>query len=325
MELMDSTGRKIDYLRISLIDRCNLRCSYCMPPQGVDLFGHDKVMTYEELAVVVKGVSELGISSIRLTGGEPLIRKGLIPFVKLISSMEGINDISLTTNGVMLEEMAKSLKNAGVNRLNISLDTLKREKYKKITGKDCLDLVLKGIDKSIELGFEPIKINTVLLKDENVDEILDFVHMTLQKPIHIRFIEMMPLGKSTDNWKHSYIPWTYPLEVIKEKYEVEGVHGPTGKGPAKYFKLPNSKGTFGVISAVSEHFCANCNRLRLTSDGKLKTCLFGKGEVDLRKVIQTGTVQDVKRAIVEAVKNKPLGHDINSDTTTHRSMWQIGG
>ena len=325
MELKDSHGRKIDYLRISLVDRCNLRCSYCMPPQGVELFEHDKVLSYEELTLIIKAAAELGITSVRLTGGEPLIRKGLIPFVKIISSIEGIKDISLTTNGVLLSQMAQSLKDAGVNRLNISLDTLRREKYKSITGKDCLDLVLKGIDKSFEVGLEPIKVNVVLLKNQNTEEILDFVKMTLDKPVHIRFIEMMPLGDQTTNWKESYIPWTYPLELIKKNYQVEGSQGPEGKGPAKYFKIPKAMGTFGVISAVSEHFCSNCNRLRLTSDGKLKTCLFGQGEIELKKIAQAGSVSEIKNAMIAAIKDKPLRHEINSTTTTNRFMWQIGG
>ena len=297
-----------------------------MPPQGVELFEHEKILSYEELTVIIEAAAQLGITSIRLTGGEPLVRRGIIPFIKVISKIGGIDDIAITTNGILLREMAGDLKRAGVKRVNISLDTLDKEKYKNITGKDHLNTVLSAIDKSLEVGLEPIKINVVLLKDFNVNEIIDFVEMTLKKPIHVRFIEMMPLGtESKKAWKDNYIPWTYPLEVVRGKFDIKEHGGPKGQGPAKYYTIPNSQGTFGVISAVSEHFCSQCNRIRLTSDGKIRTCLFGEGEYDIKKIAHTGDIKAVKEALITAVHKKPEGYQIQDTTVTNRFMSQIGG
>lgn len=296
-----------------------------MPPSGVDLYEHEKILTYEELILIIKAAAQLGVSSIRLTGGEPLIRRGLIPFIKVVSAIEGIDDIAITTNGVLLGEMAEDLKNAGVNRLNISLDTLKVDKFKEITGTNALYKVLESIEKATQLGFDPVKLNVVLLKEHNVNEILDFVELTKLKPLHIRFIEMMPLGESSENWGKSYISWTDALEIIKKKYTVEESQGPKGKGPAKYYTIPNAMGTFGFINAVSEHFCASCNRIRITSDGYIKTCLFGESEMNLKSICQEGDLEKVKTAIEKCVFDKPQKHHIKDTTTTSRFMSQIGG
>ncbi|WP_350343582.1 GTP 3',8-cyclase MoaA [Proteinivorax tanatarense] len=325
MALNDNYGRKIDYIRVSLLDRCNLRCSYCMPSSGVELMEHNKMITYEELIIILRASAKLGIKSVRLTGGEPLIKKGFLPFVKTVSKIPGIEDIALTTNGTLLSEMAKDLKDSGINRLNISLDTLQKEKFKKITGFDKLSETLAGIDKAIDLGFEPIKLNVVLLKNYNLEEIGDFVKLTIDKPLHVRFIEMMPLGQVTDNWKASYISWEDVLADVKNKFNICKTKGPQGKGPASYYHVPSAKGTLGFISAVSNHFCDECNRLRVTSDGKLKTCLFSDGEVDLKAAANTNDVDKVIEALKNGIKQKPRGHDIDRDTTTHRFMSQIGG
>lgn len=323
--LKDAYGRKINYLRISLTDRCNLRCNYCMPPNGVDPIEHERILRYEELILIIEAAAQLGISSIRLTGGEPLIRKGVIPFIKLISSIEGIDDIALTTNGVLLGEMGQDLKKAGISRVNISLDTLDREKYKKITGKDSLHKVINSIDASFGLGFNPIKINVVLLKDYNFDEVLDFVNMSKDRPLHIRFIEMMPLGESPGNFNRSFVSWSNALAIVKTHYNVRENSGPNGKGPAKYYNIDGFQGTFGFITAVSEHFCQQCNRVRITSDGKLKTCLFGENEVNLKKLSQLGDIEKIKEALILAIMKKPQSHNIKSNTTTSRFMSQIGG
>ncbi|SHJ79226.1 cyclic pyranopterin phosphate synthase [Anaerobranca californiensis DSM 14826] len=322
--LKDKFGRKINYLRISLIDRCNLRCKYCMPPNGVDLYGHDKILTYEELLLIIKAAAELGINSIRLTGGEPLIRRGLIPFIKTVSNIDGIDDIAITTNGVLLEEMADDLKKAGVNRLNISLDTLNKDKFKEITGRDQFEKVFKGINKSIEVGFEPVKINVVMLKNFNEGEILDFVKLTKDKPLHVRFIEMMPLGESKNNWTAGYMPWNDALELVKREFEVRESSGPKGSGPAKYYTIPGFLGTFGFITPVGEHFCHQCNRIRLTSDGFLKTCLFGNNEVNLKKLSKTGDINKIKEAIIKSINEKPEKHQITNHNVS-RFMSQIGG
>lgn len=322
--LKDKFGRKINYLRISLIDRCNLRCKYCMPPNGVDLYGHDKILTYEELLLIIKAVAELGINSIRLTGGEPLIRRGLIPFIKTVSNIDGIDDIAITTNGVLLEEMADDLKKAGVNRVNISLDTLNKDKFKEITGNDQFDKVFRAINKSIEVGFNPVKINVVLLKGFNEGEILDFVKLTKDKSLHVRFIEMMPLGESKNNWTAGYMPWNDALELVKREFEVRESSGPKGSGPAKYYTIPGFLGTFGFITPVGEHFCHQCNRIRLTSDGFLKTCLFGNNEVNLKELSKTGDINKIKEAIIKSINEKPEKHQITNHNVS-RFMSQIGG
>lgn len=295
-----------------------------MPPNGVDLYGHDKILTYEELLLIIKASAQLGINSIRLTGGEPLIRRGLIPFIKTVSNIDGIEDIAITTNGVLLEGMADDLKRAGVKRVNISLDTLKRDKFQKITGKDDFDKVFRAINKSIQVGFNPVKINVVLLKGFNEDEILDFVKLTKDKPLHVRFIEIMPLGESKNSWTAGYIPWTDALELVKREFEVRESFGPKGSGPAKYYTIPDFIGTFGFITPVGEHFCGQCNRIRLTSDGFLKTCLFGNNEVNLKELSKTGDIEKIKKAIVKGINEKPEKHQISNHEVS-RFMSQIGG
>jgi cyclic pyranopterin phosphate synthase len=241
-----------------------------------------------------------------------------------VSNIDGIDDIAITTNGVLLEEMADDLKKAGVNRLNISLDTLNKDKFKEITGRDQFEKVFKGINKSIEVGFEPVKINVVMLKNFNEGEILDFVKLTKDKPLHVRFIEMMPLGESKNNWTAGYMPWNDALELVKREFEVRESSGPKGSGPAKYYTIPGFLGTFGFITPVGEHFCHQCNRIRLTSDGFLKTCLFGNNEVNLKKLSKTGDINKIKEAIIKSINEKPEKHQITNHNVS-RFMSQIGG
>ena len=333
--LSDSFQRPVNYLRISVTDRCNLRCVYCMPEEGVPLLSHEDILSYEEVSIVARAASELGISKVRLTGGEPLVRMGLATLVTMLAGIEGIDDISLTTNGVLLERYADDLKSAGLKRVNISLDSLRSDRFKKITRLGKLDDVLRGIEAARRAGLNPVKINMVVIRDTNDDEIVDFARLTIDGEWHIRFIEYMPFsGNGREDRSMVSVP------EIKQRIETLGVLEPeirivdneqeassfNGGGPAKYFRLPGAKGTIGFISPVSEHFCKVCNRLRLTADGKLRPCLFSDEEIDLREPLRSGaTPDDVKLLIRKAASCKPEGHRLKAGLTCDRFMAQIGG
>ncbi len=321
--LSDSFNRPVNYLRISVTDRCNLRCLYCMPADGVSLLSHDEILSYEEINIVAKAAAALGINKLRLTGGEPLIRKNLSGLIAMLAEIEGIEDISLTTNGVLLENVAKELKEAGLKRVNISLDSLRSDRYQEITQSDKLDDVLRGIETARQLGLSPIKTNTVVIRGNNNDEVLDFARLTIDEEWHVRFIEYMPFNNNGHDGK------LVPVSEMKQCIETLGELKPTlpeGGGPAKYYRLPDALGTIGFISPVSEHFCQACNRLRLTAEGKLRPCLFSDFEVDLRGPIRQGASTDeLKRLIKEAVSCKPKGHKLKSGITCDRVMTQIGG
>jgi cyclic pyranopterin phosphate synthase len=319
-ELRDKFGRKINYLRISITDRCNLRCKYCMPEDGVELKSHSEILSFEDIVKIVEVGQKLGVEKIRLTGGEPLVRLGL---EELISSLADLNlkDISLTTNGVLLAEKAEILKNAGLNRVNISLDTLEKDKFEEITRRDYFDKVTAGIEAALEADLKPVKINTVVMKGFNDDEILDFVKLSQKKNIHVRFIEYMPLGGEADE-KH-FMSSKETKKLIESNYKL--VSAVTkGNGPAKYLKVPGAAGTIGFISALSEHFCSECNRMRLTADGRFKPCLASNREVE---IAQTMTEKDIYKAYQKALEIKPSAHHLNfADNDKHnRKMSQIGG
>lgn len=324
--MQDIFQRKIDYLRISITDRCNLRCRYCMPETGVPMKSHDEILSLEEIFQLVEIATLLGFTRFRLTGGEPLVRKGLVSLIKRISSLEGVEDISLTTNGVLLAAQAEELKKAGLNRVNISLDTLKEERFEYITRYNKFGQVLEGIDTAIKVGLNPVKINVVASKGFNDDEIVDFAHLTLEKPLHIRFIELMPIGESDATAKEQSIPTAEIKRIIGEQYELIPATLP-GSGPAKYLQIPGAIGTIGFIGALSDHFCASCNRLRLTADGKLRPCLHKDLEYDLRGILrQGGSKDEIKAEFVKAIRNKPEEHTMNDDAWgQERSMFQIGG
>jgi cyclic pyranopterin phosphate synthase len=324
--LSDSFQRPINYLRISVTDRCNLRCVYCMPVSGVSALSHEDVLRYEEILTIAKAAAEMGIDKIRLTGGEPLVRGGLPDLVRMLAGIGTINDISLTTNGTMLARCAEELKSAGLNRVNISLDSLKPDRFKAITRSDAeLKDVLKGIEAAHKTGLEPVKLNMVVVPGVNDDEVLDFARKTINEDWHVRFIELMPVnGDMKDS------PFVAASEM-KEKIEKLGKLEPclptVGNGPAKYFRLPNAKGTIGFITPVSEHFCFNCNRLRLTADGKLRPCLLSAYEVDLKTPLRQGADSEgLKKLIEEAVANKPQRHRIaEGDVPRQRPFSQVGG
>jgi GTP 3',8-cyclase len=328
--LSDSFQRPIDYLRVAITDRCNLRCVYCMPEDGVPWMPHSNILSYEELLTIIKAGAELGISKIRITGGEPLVRLGIADFVQMVARLEGIKDIAMTTNGIYLAKFAADLKKAGLNRVNVSLDTLKPEKFRQICrGKNEgaeLENVLQGIRAAKEAGLNPVKINMVVMVGVNDDEILDFAGKTINEDWHIRFIELMPF-----TGHNGQTPAGLTAKEMKKRIDPLGKMEPYkhtwGNGPAKYYQLPGAKGTIGFITALSEHFCVNCNRLRLTADGKLRPCLMSETMIDLREPLRSGISSDkLKDLIKEAVTAKPMGHHLTEGQRPNdRPFCQVGG
>lgn len=323
--LIDNFQRVIDYIRISITDRCNLRCKYCFDG-SFNFIPHDELLSYEEIIRFVKICAELGVSKVRLTGGEPLARKGIPYLLSEIDKVPGIKDISLTTNGVFLGEKILELKEAGLRRVNISLDTLKRERFAFITGVDAFDDVIMSIEKAIYAGLNPIKINTVIIKDFNDDEILDFAKLAKTFNHHIRFIEYMPFGDS-NMWDNSKLITSADIEErIRTVYELEPFAS-NDKGPARMFTIKGGAGKVGFISPVSSHICSECNRLRLTANGMLRPCLFSDTEYDVKTLIRGGkSDEEIKTFIRDTVKVKPeKKHEIGQIKKCQRSLRQIGG
>ncbi len=327
MGCIDAYNRSISYLRISVTDRCNLRCIYCMPRQGVPLKPHHELLTFEEIARIVKISSSLGITKIRLTGGEPLARRGIVELVRMIASIPGIEDLAMTTNGTLLPPLAHQLKEAGLQRVNISLDTLKPERFHRITGGGNLEDVLRGIEEARKAGLTPVKINVVVLDGFNRDEVVDFARLTLHDEWHIRFIEVMPLGLEAENNLGKYVSMQEVREDIEKALGELIPANLKGNGPARYFRLKEAKGTIGFITPVSEHFCYECNRLRLTSDGKLRPCLLSDFEVDIKTALRSGaTDEELKEILRGAVRLKPERHQLEASSfPTGRAMAEIGG
>lgn len=295
-ETTEEEQQVIDYLRISITDRCNLRCVYCMPAEGVKSLSHDDILSYEEIGAFAEAAIAAGIRRVRITGGEPLVRKGAPGLVRMLSDLEPGLSISLTTNGVLLARHAAELKEAGLSRVNISMDTLDPERYSEITRIGRLDDALAGLDAALEAGLEPVKVNVVVLKGLN-DDPTPFVELARDRPVHVRFIEYMPYFDEPGKW---YVPSDVIKERIARLGRIEEVASPEGWGPASYFKLNGSAGTLGLISPVSCHFCPSCNRLRLTADGKMRTCLFDASEFDVRSEIRAGASTERLREIIEA-------------------------
>jgi cyclic pyranopterin phosphate synthase len=328
MPYLDNFNRPISYLRVSVTDRCNLRCVYCMPPEGIPWRPHEEILRYEEIETVVWAAAELGISKVRLTGGEPLVRKGLVDLVSMISCIPGIDDLAMTTNGVLLACYAKELKAAGLKRVNVSLDTLRPERFRTITRLGELSDTLDGIAAAKEAGLVPVKINTVVIRGLNDDEAVDFARLTYAPDWHVRFIEVMPLGNNADWAGNGYVP----MGEVRERIERElgglipaklGVGG----GPARYYRLAGAQGTIGFITPISEHFCYQCNRLRLTADGKLRPCLLSDYEIDLRTPLRRGaSAEEIKALIIEGIRNKPERHHLSEQVIPQgRAMSEIGG
>lgn len=324
--ISDNFNRPINYLRISVTDRCNLRCIYCMPPEGIEHIPHSDVLSYEEISMVAKAAAEMGINKIRLTGGEPLVRARLTNLVGMLSEIEGIDDLSLTTNGILLDRYAQELKTAGLKRVNVSIDSLLPDRFRQITRLGTLDDTLRGIEIAKEVGLYPIKVNVVVMEGVNEEEIVDFARMTVDEGWNVRFIELMPVGEQNEGGQLGFVP----VSDIRERVESLGKLEPCtldGNGPAKYFRLPQAKGTIGFISPVSEHICFRCNRMRLTADGKLRPCLLRDDEIDMRGPLREGaSIEDLKSLIRKAILAKPVGHQLSvGNIAKSRRMSQIGG
>jgi cyclic pyranopterin phosphate synthase len=317
--LKDQFDRCINYLRISVTDRCNLRCIYCMPECGVEQKKHEDILSVEEVLEIARIAVEFGISKIRVTGGEPLVRKGIVHLCAGIAAIPGVQDLSITTNGVLLSAMAQDLKKAGVARVNISVDTLNPEKYAIITRKGKLSNVLDGIQAARDAGMFPIKLNVVLIGGFNDDEIDDFVEMTRNEELELRFIELMPIGEAANFGENAYISGDEVLRRVPSLIPAKD-----NGGVARLYKLPDGKGTVGLISPISRHFCQTCNRIRLTADGKLKPCLHSDQEIDLRGLHREALKEKFRQAIFQ----KPARHEeLSAVSHSHagRNMNQIGG
>jgi cyclic pyranopterin phosphate synthase len=328
MPYLDNFNRPISYLRVSVTDRCNLRCVYCMPPEGVPWRPHGEILRYEEVETVVRAAASLGISKVRLTGGEPLLRLGIVNLVAMIARIPGIDDLAMTTNGTLLARYAEGLKAAGLHRVNVSLDTLRPERFRTITRLGEMSDTLEGIAAAKEAGLVPVKVNTVVIRGLNDNEAVDFARLTYAPDWHVRFIEVMPLGDNADWAGNGYVPMGEVRERIeRELGELRPAKLGGGGGPARYYRLPGTQGTVGFITPISEHFCYQCNRLRLTADGKLRPCLLSDYEIDLRTPLRQGaTIEDIKHLIVEAVRAKPERHHLSEQVIPQgRAMSEIGG
>ena len=317
--MTDSYGREINYLRISVTDLCDLRCRYCMPADGVCKRDHSEMMDFEEIAMAVCAAAELGITKVRITGGEPLVKNGIVDICKVIADTDGIEEVCITTNGIKLPELAKPLRQAGVSRLNISLDTLNPDKFAYITRNGKLEDVLSGIDAALNSGFDKIKLNAVLIGGFNDDEIEDLASLTLKYPLDMRFIEMMPMYDSGDFGAEAFIPYTVVTEKLPQLIPLE-----KDGSVAKLYTLPDALGNIGLISPVSAHFCRECNRIRLTSDGKLKPCLHSSVEFPVKGL----SYDEMKEVFKKAIYAKPEWHgqlDYINRSKAERNMNEIGG
>jgi cyclic pyranopterin phosphate synthase len=326
--LADQFNRPITYLRVSVTDRCNLRCVYCMPAAGLPWIANADVLRFEEIEAIVRAAASVGVRSIRLTGGEPLVRPGLVDLVARIAAVPGISDIALSTNGLLLADAAAGLRAAGLRRVNISLDTLRPERFGAIARRPGLDRVLAGIDAALAAGLGPLKINCVVMRGHNDDEVAAFAELTRARPLFVRFIEMMPVLDSVGLQRDAYLPASAVLDRVRAAGPLVAVPGPGGNGPARYFAFPGAAGAVGVISPLSHDYCQTCNRVRLSADGRLRLCLFGDNEIDLRTPVRAGASRDVLASIFRgAMYVKPERHhlDIGKPASAMRALSEIGG
>ena len=327
--MLDIYNRKIDYIRISITDRCNLRCVYCMPEQGIQLVEHDDILSYEEIVRLCKLFAKIGISKVKITGGEPLVRKDAHKLIKTIKEIDGIDNVTLTTNGILLEDQIDDLVNAGLDAVNISIDTLKEDKYREITRLGDINKVMNGIKKCLTYENLKVKINCVPIKGENEEELLDLINICKNNDISIRFIEVMPigLGRNMDGFTDEEI-----IEIVERNIgKLTPYHGKLGNGPSNYYSLEGYKGKIGFISAVNHKFCENCNRVRLTCEGFLKACLQYNIGTDIKTLLRSGkSDEEILEAIKNTIYNKPEEHSFNliidkEEEKEKKGMSQIGG
>jgi len=329
----DPFGRVIDYLRVSVTDRCNLRCVYCTPLERIPRRTHHEILRYEEIVRVVEAAAMLGLRKIRLTGGEPLVRLGLVELVRALARIPGIQEISLTTNGLLLDKFAGPLADAGLARVNVSLDTLQTDRFERMTRGGRIDQVWRGIEAAERAGLTPIKLNAVVIRALNDDELEAFARLTLDRAWNVRFIELMPIANQ-DDWgagfpapSERFVAVAEMRERVASVGELVAADSPRGNGPAQICRLAGAVGTLGFISSMSQHFCAHCNRLRLTADGWLRPCLLHEGEVNVKAALRDGAdVSRIQALIASAVLAKPKGHELpEHDLPPGRRMTTIGG
>lgn len=327
LKLIDNCNRHLNYLRISITDRCNLQCRYCVPQELIPKLSHTDILTYEEILRVVRVATRLGISKVRVTGGEPLVRKGVYDFLHQLVTSEGLRDVSLTTNGVLLHDNLTKIQSAGISRINISLDTLDRQKFHDITGFDDFKQVWQGILKAHRMGFYPIKLNIVALRGVNDMELVEMARLSLRFPFHIRFIEYMPIGRA-DFRPESLLLVPEIKDQIGFLGNLIAVQEDRHDGPAQRYRYPDAKGEVGFIPAISQHFCNKCNRLRLTASGQLRPCLLSDHQEDLKKVLrENGSDRDLADIFIRSVSHKPSDHNLVSQRPAHvcGQMRAIGG
>ncbi len=325
--LSDSFNRPIDYLRLSITDRCNLRCLYCMPEEGIQLSDRKEILSFDEIYKLVVAAASIGMTKVRVTGGEPLVRPGVVELVRMLAGIKGIDDISLTTNGVLLGKFAAELKEAGLKRVNVSLDSLKEDRFRYITRGGGLGEVLEGIAKAKEVGLAPVKINVVVLRGINDGEIADFGRKTIEDDWNVRFIELMPFGGQQITGPDKLVTVAEIKERLLQIGPLEPVDGTTGGGPARYYRFPIGRGTVGFISPVTEHFCISCNRLRLTATGMLRPCLLQEKEINLREPLRQGALlEELAEMFRSAAMCKPEGHQLAEGLIPRsKSMTEVGG
>jgi len=326
--LVDAFRRPITYLRVSVTDRCNLRCVYCMPEAGLPWIPNPDILSYEEIAEIVRAAARIGVRSIRLTGGEPLIRRNLERLVAMLAAIPGIGDIALSTNGLLLAEQAEALVAAGLTRVNVSLDTLRDDRFTAIARRPGLARTLAGIDAALSAGLQPVKINCVLMRGTNDDELEAFAQLARTRAVHVRFIEVMPVMENVDLQRDAWISSDEVLERLATVGALHPVPNPHGNGPARTFAYGDAPGTVGVISPLAHDYCETCNRVRLSADGRLKLCLFGDNLIDLRTPLRAGGGQSAIESILRASMHiKPERHHLQLGETASqmRAFSEIGG
>ena len=326
--MQDGFGRRVEYLRISVTDKCNLRCVYCMPEEGLPWLRREQLLSYEEIASIVRVMAGMGLRRLRITGGEPLVRRDLSSLVRMLSEISGIDDIALSTNAVLLAEQADDLHAAGVNRINASLDSLRPERIDAIARRSgSAERIFRGLEEAERAGFAPIKVNCVVMRDRNDDEVEDFARITLERPWHVRFIEVMPTGDNLDVSRDEFVSSDEILNRIASIGSLTPVQGPRGNGPARYFAFPGAAGTIGVITPMSHNYCDRCNRMRLTADGQLRPCLFGEMQTNLRDPLRRGEAIDP--LIRQTLRIKPERHLLARGTALGsgglRALSEVGG